>query len=162
MPPQTETGREKKAGIQMLLAGRLTRLFHGDNKMPIYVRCPHCGKRIPAGIKCGCGFKREYAAPEGTRKLYHTKRWQKLRATILSMYNGLDPYAQSLGRIEYAETVHHIIPAEEEPALFYSIDNLIPLSRHSHDEVHVLYRKSKETKEETQTILSSLLREPSW
>lgn len=34
----------------------------------IYKRCPHCGKRVAVGKKCGCGFKREYAAPPGDKK----------------------------------------------------------------------------------------------
>lgn len=106
----------------------------------IYKRCTHCGKRVAVGKKCECGFKREYAAPQGTRKLYHTSRWNKLQKTIVSFYNGLDPYAKSKNRIEYANIVHHIVPAEEDPEHFWDSENLIPLSRSSHDEVHVRYQ----------------------
>lgn len=124
----------------------------------IYKRCPHCKKRVPEGEKCGCGYKREYAAPTNTRKLYHTSRWQQLRQVVLSIYSGLDPYAKSHNRIEYAATVHHIVPAEEDPTRFWRIDNLIPLSRASHDEVHARYRLSDEEKRKAQEELRSLLK----
>ena len=58
----------------------------------IYKRCPHCKKRVPEGEKCGCGYKREYAAPDKTRKLYHSSRWQKTRAAVVSFYSGIDFY----------------------------------------------------------------------
>ena len=124
----------------------------------IYKRCPHCGKRVAVGKKCGCGFKREYAAPQGTRKLYHTSRWNKLQKTIVSFYNGLDPYAKSKNKIEYANIVHHIVPAEEDPEHFWDSENLIPLSRSSHDEVHVRYRSSPQEKLKCQNELRSCLR----
>ena len=112
----------------------------------IYKRCTHCGKRVAVGKKCECGFKREYAAPQGTRKLYHTSRWNKLQKTIVSFYNGLDPYAKSKNRIE------------EDPEHFWDSENLIPLSRSSHDEVHVRYRSSPQEKLKCQNELRSCLR----
>ena len=112
----------------------------------IYKRCPHCKKRVPEGEKCGCGYKREYAPPDKTRKLYHSSRWQKARAAVISFYSGIDPYAQKHGKLEYAFTVHHIVPAEEDSERFWQLDNLIPLSRSSHDEVHARYRASDEEK----------------
>ena len=124
----------------------------------LYYRCNHCGKRIARGEKCGC-HKREYAAPEGTRRLYHTARWAKLRGTILDRYSRMDLYALTVHqRVEVAETVHHIVPAEEDPSLFWTADNLIPLSRHSHDEVHTAYRTSTESKTQMQSILRSLVK----
>ncbi len=124
----------------------------------IYKRCPHCNKRVPAGEKCGCGYKREYAPPDKTRRLYHSARWQKTRELIISFYFGLDPYAQKQGRLEHVHTVHHIVPAEEDPARFWQLDNLIPLSRSSHDEVHARYRASDEEKRKAQEELRSLVR----
>ena len=124
----------------------------------IYKRCVHCGKKYEAGKKCGCSFKREYPAPTGTRALYRGAKWQALRRLIIARYNGLDPWALYHGRIEYAHTVHHIVTAEDDPDKFYCEDNLIPLSRSSHDEVHVLYRKSKEDKDKTKDLLKSLVK----
>ena len=127
----------------------------------IYRRCTYCGKRYEAGGKCDCGYKRDYDAPTGTRKLYRGARWQKLRTVIIARYNGLDPWALMHGRIEYAHTVHHIVTAEDDPSLFYTEDNLIPLSRSSHDEIHALYRKSAEDMARTQEILKSLIKQVS-
>lgn len=124
----------------------------------IYKRCVHCGKRYESGKKCGCGFKREYPAPTGTRALYRGAKWQALRRLIIARYNGLDPWALYHGHIEYAHTVHHIVTAEDDPDKFYYEDNLIPLSRSSHDEVHVLYRRSKEDKDKTIDLLKSLVK----
>ena len=128
----------------------------------IYKRCPHCKKRVPEGEKCGCGYKREYAAPDKTRKLYHSSRWQKTRAAVVSFYSGIDPYAQKHGKLEYAFTVHHIVPAEEDSERFWQLDNLIPLSRSSHDEVHARYRASDEEKKKVQEELRELIRVPEW
>ena len=128
----------------------------------LYKRCAHCGKRYEAGGKCDCGYKRQYDAPTGTRKLYRGARWQALRAFIIARYSGLDPWAFLHGRIEYAHTVHHIVTAEDNPELFYTEDNLIPLSRSSHDEIHTLYRKSQQSKEETQAKLKSLIKHTSY
>jgi 5-methylcytosine-specific restriction endonuclease McrA len=126
----------------------------------IYYRCPHCGKRVPRGSKCGCGFKREYARPEGTRAWYHTQRWTDLRAAVMSRYGGIDQYAlHKYGRILAADTVHHIVPAEEEPGLFWSPDNLIPVSRLSHDEIHTTYRAAPASKSSLQDVLKSLVHE---
>lgn len=124
----------------------------------IYKRCPHCGQRYEAGKKCGCNFKRDYPQPTGTRAMYKAGRWQALRKVIIARYQGLDPWAFLHGRIEYATTVHHIVTAEDDPALFYVEDNLIPLSRSSHDEIHALYRKSEASKVETQALLKSLVK----
>ena len=128
----------------------------------IYRRCTHCGKRYAAGKKCGCNFKREYSPPTVTLKLYKGGRWQALRLVIIARYDGLDPWALMHGRIEYAHTVHHIVTAEDNPELFYTEDNLIPLSRSSHDEIHSLYRKSEEDKARTQEILKSLVKKVSF
>ena len=80
----------------------------------------------------------------------------------MGFYSGIDPYAQKHGRIEYAFTVHHIVPAKEDPDRFWHLDNLIPLSRASHDEVHGRYRASDEEKRKAQEELRALLRLPDW
>ena len=124
----------------------------------LYYRCAHCGKRVERGKSCTCSFKRDYSKPEGTRKLYHTARWQKLQATILARYDGMDPYAYVCGRIEHADTVHHILIAEDHPELFWVPDNLIPVSRHSHDEIHVQYRQGAEARDQVTRLLQSLVK----
>ena len=120
----------------------------------IYKRCPRCGKRIPSGTSCP-DCKRQYREPEGIYKLYHTQRWSRLRAAVMSRFDGVDQWAlHQDGRIEYAETVHHIVPTTDDGDLFFAFSNLIPVSRSSHDEIHARYRTDKEG---TQAILRSIL-----
>lgn len=99
-----------------------------------------------------------YKKVEGTRKLYHSGRWKDLREVVLSLHSGLDPWARAHGQIEYAETVHHIVPAEECPESFFQLENLVPLSKRSHAEVHALYRASDEGKTQTQKELFALVK----
>lgn len=76
----------------------------------------------------------------------------------MSVHHGLDPYAFAHGRIEYATTVHHIIPAKEDESLWWDDENLIPLSRASHDEVHARYRESEEEKRKVQEELKAMVK----
>lgn len=131
----------------------------------IYKRCSICGKRVEEGKTCPCRkteekYKRKYSAPEGTRKLYHTYRWQQLKSAVMAMYSGLDQWSMSEGRMEPAEVLHHIIPAEEAPELFWSVSNLIPLSRASHDAVHGLYRRSEADRSAAVERLRAMIRTP--
>ena len=109
----------------------------------IYKRCGRCGKRIPSGTTCACLKRnsREYAKPVGIKKEYHTQRWKDLREYILVKYNGIDIYTlYKYGRIELADTVHHIEATRDRPDLFYSESNLIPVSRKGHEEIHARYK----------------------
>lgn len=120
----------------------------------IYKRCPRCGERIPSGASCPT-CKREYREPEGVYRLYHTQRWRDLRAAVMSRYDGMDQWAlHRYNRIEYAQTVHHIVPTTDDGSLFFAPGNLIPVSRASHDEIHALYKTDKEA---TQAVLQAMV-----
>ena len=76
----------------------------------------------------------------------------------MSRYNYMDQYALNVhNRIETADIIHHIVTAEEDPGKFWDPNNLIPVSRHSHDEIHTAYRAGGESKLYTQTLLRSLV-----
>lgn len=110
----------------------------------IYKRCGRCGKRIPSGTNCECyqKEKRMYAKAEGIKKAYHTQRWKNLREYVLVKYNGIDIYMlYKYGKVVPADTVHHIATTKECPALFYSVENLIPVSRRAHEEIHERYKR---------------------
>ena len=128
----------------------------------IYKRCPKCRKRIPSGTKCPiCAedrSNRNYKKAEGIAKLYHTNRWRLLRDIVVSKYDGLDAYELSRGNIVPADTVHHIIPAKEDPSLFWSTSNLLPVSRQTHDYIHARYDESAVAKKTMTDILVSLVR----
>lgn len=88
--------------------------------------------------------------------MYHTQRWQKTRDAVMSKFSGIDQWAlNKRGRVEPAETVHHIVPTVDDEELFYSQDNLIPVSRASHDEIHALYKTDKGA---TQEALREMMR----
>lgn len=88
------------------------------------------------------------------KRLYHTKRWQRLRRSIMAEYNWLCLPSLEKGVIVEARILHHIEEANESN--FYDRDNLIPLSFNVHEEVHSKYEKSKESKKECQAWLRKL------
>lgn len=123
--------------------------------------CLKCGRVLPVGVKCECVQRKAYGykKPEGIKKEYHSTRWQKMRETVLSYYGYRDVVELARGRIVPAETVHHIIPTSEDPSLFYSFGNLIPVSRATHEEVHARYRESDKAKRDEQEHLKELVHE---
>lgn len=124
--------------------------------------CIKCGKVLPVGQKCDCVQRRAYgyAKAEGIHKQYHTTKWQKLRAYVLAHYGYMDVVEfMEHGRAVPAETVHHIIPTDDDPTLFYSTSNLIPVSRATHDAIHTRYRESEQTKRDEQARLKELIHE---
>lgn len=123
--------------------------------------CIKCGRVLPVGVKCDCAQRKAYgySKPEGIRKEYHSTRWQKLRATVMSHYGYRDVVELAQGRVVPAETVHHIVPTSDDKSLFYSFSNLIPVSRATHDAIHIRYRESEQAKRDEQERLRELLHE---
>jgi hypothetical protein len=123
--------------------------------------CTDCGVIIDynTGYLCdSCNSKRykdKYDHEKSNHKrLYHTKRWQRLRRNIMAKYNWLCLPSLEQGLIVEAKILHHIEEANENN--FYDKDNLIPLSFNMHEEVHRRYDKSKESKKECQEWLKRL------
>ena len=123
--------------------------------------CIKCGRVLPVGVKCDCVQRKAYgyAKPEGIRKEYHSTRWQKLRAMVMSHYGYRDVVELAQGRMVPAETVHHIVPTSDDKNLFYNFSNLIPVSRATHDAIHTRYRESEQAKRDEQERLRELLHE---
>lgn len=70
--------------------------------------------------------------------------------------DGIDLYElYKYGGIAPADTVHHIEPTSEHQELFWTEDNLIPVSNKSHKEIHRLYKTEK--KRETQDFLKDCI-----
>lgn len=76
----------------------------------------------------------------------------------MNCYGFKDLVAESEGRLEPAETVHHIVPTSDDPSQFYSFENLIPVSRRTHDAIHDRYRESEQAKRDEQARLRDILR----
>lgn len=93
------------------------------------------------------------------RSKYHSSKWVKLRQEIKDYYT-YDLYAKAVhDRLLPVQCVHHIEPPNRLNAdeLFFSWDNLIPLSAFSHKEIHELYKTDKRA--ETIELLKKLVKE---
>ena len=67
---------------------------------------------------------------------YKSKRWRKLRGSILRRDKFKCRESARYGITAEATTVHHIWPAEEYPEYAYCLWNLLSLSTGSHDRMH--------------------------
>ena len=130
--------------------------------MPIYKRCPRCGKRIPSGSRCSCKDRRyreedKYTKDSREKRFYKTSAWTAVRQSVMDRCNGLDLYSLCvLGQVECGEVVHHIIELKEDWERRLDLDNLIYLTEQNHQRIHEAMRKSPEAKREIQALLSTL------
>ena len=67
---------------------------------------------------------------------YSSRRWRKLRESILRRDKGKCREAARYGMTVEATTVHHIWPAEDYPEYAWKPWNLISLSSKNHDAMH--------------------------
>ena len=70
---------------------------------------------------------------------YHSPRWIRKRKHILLRDNHMDQYAIRSGVRCEADTVHHILPAEEWPEYQWEDWNLISVHRSTHRRLHEKY-----------------------
>lgn len=85
------------------------------------------GQSVGAG-----GEETESMAWEG----YKTKRWRRLRLSILRRDKFRCREAARYGQRVEADTVHHVWPAEDYPEYAWAPWNLISLSSERHDAMH--------------------------
>lgn len=118
--------------------------------------CYNCQKRKDREKKL------QYKEYDSKRKdskewnFYKSKEWLTVRNYILNKYNGLDLYSLYVnGKIEYANTIHHIIELNEDWSLRLDINNLFPCCETTHNLIHGLYVNNKV---KTQELLRELLK----
>lgn len=116
--------------------------------------CLRCGREVEQGKQCQCmnTTRREYEN-EGRRKdvraFYDSQMWRKLRESIKARANGCDEYVfATTDRIVPGYLVHHIYPADEYPAMRLLPNNLIYVSKDTHDWIHSVYRQGLDAKHE--------------
>lgn len=116
--------------------------------------CLRCGREVEQGKKCDCmnRSRKEYES-EGRRKevraFYDSAMWRKLRDSIKARANGCDEWIlASTGRIVPGDLVHHIYPSDEYPSMRLLPDNLIYVSKQTHEWIHSVYRQGKDAKHE--------------
>lgn len=68
--------------------------------------------------------------------IYKSKRWQTKRSIILKRDGYRCQWAARSGRVEPADTVHHIFPVEDFPQYAMCDWNLISLSNTAHNAMH--------------------------
>lgn len=119
--------------------------------MAIYKRCNNCHNLFQGRFCVDCRNKLSKRAnrrkPEDTSKLYDTAAWQKCRKTIRLKYLDIDIWLLAVGQIYRCESplIHHIIERDEAPELIFHEENLIPVSKESHEEIHKLYRVDRKS-----------------
>lgn len=116
--------------------------------------CLRCGREVEHGKQCQCmnTTRREYEN-EGRRKdvraFYDSQMWRKLRESIKARANGCDEYVfATTDRIVPGYLVHHIYPADEYPAMRLLPNNLIYVSKDTHEWIHSVYRQGVDAKHE--------------
>ena len=67
---------------------------------------------------------------------YKSRRWVRLRESVLRAAGYRCQYAKRFGRREQATVAHHIYPAEDYPEYQWQPWNLIALSQASHNMMH--------------------------
>lgn len=115
--------------------------------MVIYMiikRCDYCGRNIPIGKQCVCLHNgkstSENKYTKDDKKFYKSSDWLKARDKCIQRCCGIDLYSYFvLHRIEYGQTVHHIVPLLDNYSLRLSQDNLIYLTESNHRTIHKLY-----------------------
>lgn len=130
-------------------------------------RCNRCGKRVQIGKSCTCMHKNKYKTTAADKysvddkKFYLSSEWQKARSKCISSCYGLDLYSYYvLHKIEYGQTVHHIVPLLDDYSQRLSQENLIYLTESNHRLIHALYQSEyNNTCKLLKSIVASFLNE---
>lgn len=116
----------------------------------LYRRCGRCGKRIESGSRCECLKKRHseydrYSRDKKSKAFYNSLEWQRKRADILDLDEGIDVYVfMKTGEIILADTVHHIVPLKEDWSKRLDDDNLMSLNHDTHSAIEKKYKDSRQ------------------
>lgn len=119
--------------------------------MGIYRRCPNCHKLYEGRecIECKKKFaranSRKRLEENEARKIYNTYTWEKVRRHMRLKYMDYDIWLLAKGQVYKCEKpyIHHIVERDENPMLVFDEDNLITVSKESHEEIHREYEIDK-------------------
>lgn len=70
------------------------------------------------------------------KKIYNSKKWDRVREFVLKRDNYLCRNCYRYGRTTPGDTVHHMLPAEDYPEYKYNDINLITLCKKCHNLMH--------------------------
>lgn len=134
--------------------------------------CPRCNKPIEYTQKyCeSCGHKAKQDKRESNRlydktqrntkstDFYHSKEWESARLQAKVRDNGFCRLCILNGKVNYMDTVHHIIELKFSWEDRVNLLNLISLCNACHNKVHAAYDRSEEDKKQMQELLQSILK----
>lgn len=118
---------------------------------------------MPAGAICGCQKRRyqeedKYTKDDKYKLFYKSRSWNRARDIAIDFYGGLDIYSlYILGRMEYGQTVHHVIPLKECWERRTDVSNLIYLTESNHQIIHNIMIQGETQKQEVISLLLSLV-----
>ena len=125
----------------------------GSKCMGIYKICSRCGKMVETGKECQCIKNRKAQSNKlydkamrntESKNFYTSRKWRKCRENILES-DGIDIYLyMTKGIVKAADTVHHIIPLQDNWGKRFQIENLMSLSAGTHSLIEKMYKKDKE------------------
>jgi len=119
--------------------------------------CRHCGI-VSFNHVCPVATREKNArdAKREDKSIYWCSRWRRLRADVLEYQDYICMWSLYVdGVIVFANVCHHIIEIIVDDTKAYDIENVIGLSKVSHDKVHELYKIDKD---KTQDILRECMR----
>ena len=119
--------------------------------MAIFKRCNRChelyeGERCQkCHTKISVAYQRRKLRENENLKRYHSRVWQRCRQEVINKYLGYDIWLMGEGIVRACKPayIHHIVERDENPDLFLDVDNLIPVSHASHEEIHKWYDGGK-------------------
>ena len=120
--------------------------------MAIFKRCNTCHELYQGKYCPTCRPKQQKAAQRKVlennknTRAYHSRVWQKCRRSAIVRDMGYDIWLLGIGQVYKCQRpfVHHIKERDEAPDLVFDVDNLITVTKESHEEIHRLYLIDKE------------------
>ena len=115
------------------------------------------------GAICSCQKRRyqeedKYTKGDKYKLFYKSRSWLRSRDIAIDFYGGLDIYSlYVLDRMEYGQTVHHIVPLKECWERRTDVSNLIYLTESNHQIIHNIMIQGETQKQEVLSLLFSLV-----
>lgn len=118
---------------------------------------------MPTGISCSCQKQRyqeedKYTKDDKYKLFYKSKSWRRSRDIAIDFYGGVDIYSLYVtGRLEYGQTVHHIVPIKDCWEQRTDQANLIYLTESNHQIIHNIMSLGEKQNQEMIFLLFSLV-----
>lgn len=119
--------------------------------------CDACGRVLAAGERCPCRGRPSDHRRKPGHEFYDSVQWRRLAEAARARAGGVDEYlARYEHRLTPASLVHHIVPADEDPARRLDPANLVVLSPAVHRRVHDAYAAGPAEKRRVQALLRAI------